>query len=90
MAYEAIAAGADVIALPNSGNVADMILASGRGLVMLDTATIVEFFISQAAIKYVRMCGDQGSAIGRLESRGMTATLVIPNALLDPMTSPAT
>jgi glycosyltransferase involved in cell wall biosynthesis len=82
VAYEAIAAGADVVTLPESGNVADMVLARGRGLVMPDTVAILEFFISEAAIAYVRMCGDQGSDMGRLESRGMTATLAIPDAPL--------
>jgi len=75
IAYEAIASGADVIALPGSGNVADMVLASGRGLVMPDAGSIVDFFMSGAAIDYVRMCGDQGSEMGHVESRGMTATL---------------
>lgn len=82
VAYEAIAAGADVIALPGSGNVADMVIASGRGLVMPDVASIVEFFTSKTAVRYVQMCGDQGSEVGRLESRGMTATLVIPGSPL--------
>lgn len=80
VAYEAVAAGADVITLPESGNVADMVLARGRGLVMPDAAAITAFFTSEAAIAYVRLCGDQGSEMGRLESRGMTATLAIPDA----------
>lgn len=80
VAYEAIAAGADVITLPESGNVADMVLDRGRGLVMPDTAAIVAFFTSAAAVAYVRLCGDQGSEMGRLESRGMTATLPLPDA----------
>jgi len=78
VAYEAIASGADVIALPGSGNVADVVLASGRGLVMPDALSIVDFFVTGAAIDYVRMCGDQGSEMGRVESRGMTATLPLP------------
>ena len=78
VAYEAIAAGADVVTLPGSGNVADMVLARGRGLVMPDTTALLEFFTSEAAIAYVRMCGEQGSEMGRLESRGMTATLPLP------------
>jgi len=82
VAYEAIAAGADVIALHGSGNVAEMVIASGRGLVMPDVPSIVEFFASDTAIEYVRMCGDQGSEMGRLESRGMTATLVLADAPL--------
>jgi glycosyltransferase involved in cell wall biosynthesis len=81
VAYEAIAAGADVVTLAGSGNVADMVLARGRGLVMPDTAAIVDFFTSEAAIAYVRLCGEQGSEMGRLESRGMTATLLLPDVL---------
>ena len=80
VAYEAVASGADVITLPNSGNVADMVLASGRGLIMPDVASIVEFFTSGAAVDYVRMCGEQGSEMGRVESRGMTATLAVAGA----------
>ncbi len=78
VAYEAIASGADIIALPGSGNVADLVLASGRGLVMADTGAIIDFFTGGAAVEYVRMCGDQGSEMGRVESCGMTATLVLP------------
>ena len=81
VAYEAVASGADVIALPGSGNVADMVLASGRGIVMPDVASIIEFFTSGAAIEYVRMCGEQGSEMGRVESRGMTATLDVAGAV---------
>ena len=81
VAYEAIASGADVIALPGSGNVADMVLASGRGLVMPDVASIAEFFTGGAAVEYVRMCGEQGSEMGRVESRGMTATLAVVGAV---------
>lgn len=77
VAYEAVASGADVIALPGSGNVADMVLASGRGLVMPDVASIIEFFTDGAAVEYVRMCGEQGSEMGRVESRGMTSTLAV-------------
>ncbi len=80
VAYEAVASGADVIALPGSGNVADMVLASGRGLIMPDVAAIVEFFTDGAAVEYVRMCGEQGSEMGRVESRGMTATLAVASA----------
>lgn len=89
VAYEAIAAGADIIALPGSGNVADMVIASGRGLLMPDASSIEDFFVSKAAIEYVRMCGDQGSDVGHLESRGMTATLVIADAPLGLAANPA-
>ena len=82
VAYEALVAGADVVTLPGSGNVADMVLARGRGLVVPDTAAMVELFTSEAAIAYVRMCGEQGSEMGRLESRGMTATLPLPDVPL--------
>ena len=90
VAYEAIASGADVIALHGSGNVADMVLASGRGLVMPDTASVIDFFTSGAAVDYVRLCGEQGSEMGHVESRGMTATLVLPETSVGvaPDTSP--
>ena len=83
VAYEALAAGADVIALSSGGNVADMVLASGRGLVMSDIGAVIEFLTNDIAVEYVRMCGHQGSDMGRLESRGMTATLALPDALPD-------
>ena len=83
VAYEAIASGADVIALSGSGNVADMVLASGRGLVMSDIGAVIEFLTNDFAIEYVRMCGHQGSEMGRLESRGMTATLAVPDPSSD-------
>ena len=78
--YEAMAAGADIVTVPDSGNVADVALETGRGIVVADTAALVEFFASGAAIEYVRMAGDQGSPMGRIESRGMTATLPLPEA----------
>ena len=53
-----------------------------------DTAAMVEFFASEAAIAYVRLCGEQGSEMGRLESRGMTATLPLPDACLGVAAAP--
>ena len=78
VAYEAMAAGADIVTLPGSGNVADMVLASGRGLVVQDLPALVWFFRNGDAIRYVRLCGDTGSEMGQLVSLGMTATLPPP------------
>lgn len=78
VAYEAMAAGADIVTLSASGNVADMVLASGRGLVVQDLPALIWFFESEDAVRYVRLCGEAGSEMGQLVSLGMTATLALP------------
>ena len=78
VAYEAMAAGADIVTLSASGNVADMVLEAGRGLVVQDLPALIWFFESGDAIRYVRLCGASGSEMGQLESLGMTATLALP------------
>ncbi len=79
VAYEAMAAGADIVTLSASGNVADMVLASGRGLVMQDLPALIWFFKSEDAVRYARLCGASGSEMGQLASLGMTATLALPD-----------
>ena len=78
VAYEAMAAGADIIALPGSGNIADMVLRTGRGVVVQDLLALTWFFQGGDAVRYVRFCGGSGSEMGRLASLGMTATLTLP------------
>lgn len=78
VAYEAVAAGADIVTLPGSGNVADMVLETGRGVVVQDLPALTWFFQDGDAVRYVRLCGASGSEMGQLASRGMTATLPVP------------
>ena len=75
VAYEAMAAGADVVALADGGNVADAVLQTGRGVVMDDVEAVIRFFLSGAAVCYARLCAEGPRHTGRLVSRGMTATL---------------
>jgi len=75
VAYEAMAAGADVVALADGGNVADAVLRTGRGVVMDDVEAVIRFFLSGAAVRYARLCAEGPRRTGRLVSRGMTATL---------------
>ncbi len=58
--YEALAGGADVVCLADSGNVADAVLSRGRGVVMADESSLFDFFTSLRAVEYVRLCREQG------------------------------
>lgn len=73
--YEALAAGADVVTLKDSGNVSSLVLSSGRGVVVADPAALIEFFQSGRAIAYVRLCHSQGSEAGDLLHTGTSATI---------------
>jgi hypothetical protein len=73
--HEAIAAGADVVTFADSGNVAAEVIRTGRGLVVKDYAALLEFFISGAAARYVRLCYEQGNQSGDMVHNGTTATL---------------
>ena len=75
VAYEAIASGADILTLADSGNVAAEVLRSGRGLVLDDASACTDFLVSGRAVEYVRLCIAQGSQVGRLVHCGTTATL---------------
>ena len=52
--YEAFAAGADVIALADSGNVAAAIIKNNMGLVVRDEETLISLFDSLRTVAYVR------------------------------------
>lgn len=73
--YEAMASGADVITFADSGNVAAEVLRSGRGLVMRDFPSLLEFFVSGSAVRYVRLCYEQGNQAGELLHNGTSASL---------------
>lgn len=79
--HEALAAGADVVALADSGNVADEVLRSGRGVVFDGLEAVRDFFTSGRAVDYVRLCFRQGgNPAGTLRHLGATASLGGPAA----------
>ena len=78
--YEALAGGADVVCLQDSGNVADTVLNRGRGVVFTGEESLFSFFTSLRAVEYVRLCREQGPAFGQLVREGTTATLDLVDA----------
>jgi hypothetical protein len=78
--YEAMAGGADVVCMQDSGNVADTVLRRGRGIVAADEESLFDFFTSLRAVEYVRLCREQGVAIGQLVREGTTATMQLADA----------
>jgi glycosyltransferase involved in cell wall biosynthesis len=78
--FEALAAGCDIITLPNSGNVATVVGKTGRGFVFADDAEIVDFFQTYSAISYVRARARYGIERGRLVHQGTTAAVHIKTA----------
>jgi glycosyltransferase involved in cell wall biosynthesis len=73
--YEALAGGADVVCLADSGNVADTVLRQGRGVVAANEASLLDFFETRQAVEYVARARAQGTPRGRLVREGTTATL---------------
>ena len=82
VAYEALAAGADLVALRDGGNVPDLVLRTGRGVVAEDADAVLDFFLCGAAARYARLAAASPRETGRLVSLGMTATLTVPPAPL--------
>lgn len=72
--HEAFAAGADVVALACSGNVADLIRAHERGVVLRDRAALLRFFMELDAARYVMAQRAAGRQPGRFVLTGTTAT----------------
>ena len=75
--YEAMAGGADVVCMQDSGNVADTVLKRKRGVVADNESSLFDFFTSLRAVEYVRLCREEGIALGRLVREGTTATLAL-------------
>ena len=73
--FESFAAGTEVIALSDSGNVADAILREGRGVVIANEEALYEFFETFRAIIYVRARFSNEKQAGVLLHNGTTATL---------------
>lgn len=74
--HEALAAGADVVALEASGNVAATVSRLGRGHVFRSESDLLEFFTSFAAVEHVRDRLRKGIPAGTLDHCGTTAALV--------------
>jgi glycosyltransferase involved in cell wall biosynthesis len=82
--FEALAAGADIVALADSGNVAATIARDNRGIVVADEEELYALFESLAAVDYVRQRAETGIPAGTLEHIGTTATIegaVLPESV---------
>ncbi len=78
--HEALAAGADVVALADGGNVAAAVMRYGRGVVLREASDLVRFFKAGWAQDYAKQLAAAGRATGRLVLTGTSAT-VDPGAL---------
>ncbi|MCC6720480.1 MAG: hypothetical protein IT555_21615 [Acetobacteraceae bacterium] len=75
VAHEAFAAGADVIALEDGGNVAAAVRRYRRGVVLRDADAVLRFFEEGWALDYVRQQAAEPRELPRLLLTGTTATL---------------
>jgi hypothetical protein len=70
--HEAFAAGADVVALCHSGNIADAIHRHARGATLADEAAVIAFFAGGDAAQYAL---GRSNVLGELLFCGTTATV---------------
>ncbi|HEY0421272.1 MAG TPA: hypothetical protein VGC80_17280, partial [Acetobacteraceae bacterium] len=77
VAHEAMAAGTDLVALADGGNVPDAVRRHRGGVVLRDAEAAVRFFTSGAAIGLVRAREAAGRRRFALERSGTTATVAI-------------
>jgi hypothetical protein len=75
VAHEAFAAGADVVALEDSGNIAAAIRRHGRGVVLRDADAFVRFFEEGWALDYARQRAEAAIEAPTLVFTGTTGTL---------------
>jgi hypothetical protein len=75
VAHEAFAAGADVVALAESGNVAAAVRRHRRGVVLRDEEAVLRFFEEGWALDYARQRAASAIDAPRLVPAGTTATL---------------
>ena len=73
--FEALAGGAEVICLADSGNIADTVLHHGRGVVIPQVEEMIEFFVSGEAARYGWRARQAPMPRGRLLHQGTAATL---------------
>jgi hypothetical protein len=86
VAHEALAAGANVVALAGTGNIADMLRRDRRGVVLDDGSALLEFFLSWAAESLARRTRDAGRQPAALVHCGSTATFGL-DGKADPTTA---
>jgi hypothetical protein len=84
VAHEAFAAGADVIALADSGNIAAAVRRHRRGVVLRDEAALLRFFEEGWALDYARQRAAAAPTAPRLIPAGTTATLAPGRLATDP------
>ena len=74
-ASEALAAGADVLTLECSGNVAKLVQRTGRGQVFATADDLAAFLASAEGVRYVRARHSAGAEVGRIQLLGATAAM---------------
>ena len=84
VAYEALVAGAYLVCLPDSGNVAAAVRRTGRGRVLADEAALLAFFAGDGAHNLVGELDAQHLPELQIEDAGTTATIVVRPALGKP------
>ncbi len=78
--HEALAAGADAVTLADSGNVADAVRRTGRGVVLRDADALLAFFADLHAVAYARARAAAPPARAALHVCGTTATVDLAGA----------
>lgn len=79
-AHEALAAGADLVALESGGNVAALVRSLGRGVVLADAAALAAFVLGDAAAAHVARRRGGGRITAWLDHCGSTATLALDDS----------
>ena len=80
VASEALAAGADVLTLACSGNVADMVRRTGRGRVFATPDDMLGFLMGPQGLRHVQARLAAGAETGELRLAGATAALGLAGA----------
>jgi len=78
VASEALAAGADLLTLECSGNVANLVRQTGRGKVFAGVDDLAAYLASAEAILDVRRRDTAGAEVGQVRLLGATAALALP------------
>lgn len=81
VAHEAMVAGAYIICLPDSGNVAAVVRQTGRGCVLADEAAVLAFFEGDGARTLLRELDGRHMSELEIDDTGTTATVVVQPAL---------
>ena len=82
--YEAFAAGADVVTLAGSGNVAAVVRERERGVVLRDGEALTRFFRDLHAVHYADQRARAGIQAGIITPCGTTATMLPGEPAADP------